>query len=91
MGERLWVADPEVQIALIHERLAHVLKREREARGMSQVALARKAKINNSTLSLIESCGRQPTLAILIRISIAMDLTPLDLLRECLEEEGEDR
>ncbi len=81
------MADPEAQIAQAHERLASFLKREREARGLSQVALARKAKIDNSTLSLIESCGRQPTLAILVRIAVALEMNVLDLMRQCFDED----
>jgi transcriptional regulator with XRE-family HTH domain len=59
------------------ERLAgNLLRRARAQKGMTQRQLAELAGIPQSSIAKIESGARQPTLPVLTRILVAVDLEP---------------
>jgi transcriptional regulator with XRE-family HTH domain len=57
-----------------------VVRRLREARGLSQTALAREAQVSRITLVRIESGTQDPTLTTLERIARALRVWVRDLL-----------
>lgn len=59
------------------ERLAgNLLRRARAQKGLSQRQLAELAGVPQSSIAKIESGARQPTLPVLTRILVAVDLEP---------------
>jgi transcriptional regulator with XRE-family HTH domain len=61
-------------MAPIH-RLAKTLKRLRAARGLSQEALARKARISRGYLARLETARQDPTLGVLARLAKALGVS----------------
>ena len=64
----------------IHARLAKNLRRMREERGLSQEAFAFEAGIHRTYISDLERARRNPSLAVLERIAIALSVSASDLL-----------
>jgi transcriptional regulator with XRE-family HTH domain len=59
-----------------------VVRDARSARGLSQEALAEKAKISRNMVSLIETGAGNASLRKLVDLSNALKTTPADLLAE---------
>jgi transcriptional regulator with XRE-family HTH domain len=59
-----------------------VLKRHRQAKGFSQEALAEKAEIHPTHISLIERCERNPSLNVAKSLSVALGTSLADLIQE---------
>ncbi len=57
------------------------LKRLREAQGLSQVAVAAKARLTREHLNRLEAGRYQPTLGTLTRLAKALGVPATDLLR----------
>ena len=57
------------------------LRELREKAGMTQERLAEVCKLDRTYISLLERGQRQPTLATMIRLSDALDVTLLNLVR----------
>lgn len=66
------------------------LKRLRGERGLSLRGLAEKARINQATISLIETDKRRAQLATLGKLAIALEV-PLDELLEFLDTSAPER
>lgn len=64
--------------------LAANLRSMRQARGLSQEALADIAGLHRTYVSSVERCERNATLDTLDRLSLALGITPSDLLKETL-------
>jgi transcriptional regulator with XRE-family HTH domain len=64
---------------LLPQRLAHNLRQLREARGMTQDQMARLAGIPRATWGHLESGGANPTIAVLHRVALALQV-PLEEL-----------
>jgi transcriptional regulator with XRE-family HTH domain len=64
------------------QRIGARVKRWREARGLSQLALAKRAKVTQSYISELEAGikGRRPGVAVLQRLARALDLPVTELL-----------
>lgn len=62
------------------ELVATNVRRLREAKGLSQSALARRSKLRPARLSLIEGAKHDPQCETLDRLAKALDVTPADLL-----------
>lgn len=62
--------------------LAANLRTMRQARGLSQEALADIAGLHRTYVSSVERCERNATLDTLDRLSLALGITPSDLLKE---------
>ena len=64
------------------QRIGHVLKTLREQRGLSQINLARQAKVTNVYLSMLENGKRKnPSLLLLRRLAKALGVPVTELLR----------
>ena len=57
-----------------------VLREQREARGLSQEALALSASVDRTVVSQIERAIRQPTLTTLWKLAKALDIQPSTLV-----------
>ena len=64
----------------IMERVARNVKRIRTKRGLTQFALADKAKIHRVYLAQIEGATRAPSLEMLDRLAKALRVKPAELL-----------
>jgi transcriptional regulator with XRE-family HTH domain len=62
-------------------QLGMKLKRVREARGMSQNAIAKKARITREYLSRLESGRYDPTVGVLQRLAKALGVPVTELLQ----------
>jgi transcriptional regulator with XRE-family HTH domain len=58
------------------------LKRWREKRGLTQEGLAQAAGIASSYVSQLERAGKVPSLSIILKLSLALDILPGDLLSD---------
>lgn len=68
--EQKRIVDEEIQ----YYRLLTTFKEARESKGFSQDELARKAKINRTTLSKIESGLRNATIDTMMKLARALDM-----------------
>jgi len=62
------------------EAFGKVLREQREARGLSQEALALSASVDRTFVSQIERAIRQPTLTTLWKLARALDIQPSTLI-----------
>lgn len=74
---------PSTNSALI-EALAIELKARRQELGLTQEDLAGRAELDRPYISLIEVARKQPTLSVLHRLALALDL-PLGAFMERVE------
>jgi XRE family transcriptional regulator, regulator of sulfur utilization len=65
-----------------------VLKKHRQAKGLSQEALAEKADIHPTHVSLIERCERNPSLNVAKSLATALGLSLTSLIREAEESQA---
>jgi transcriptional regulator with XRE-family HTH domain len=70
--------------------LGAVLKKHRQARGFSQEALAEKAGIHPTHVSLIERCERNPSVNVAKALAVALNISLASLVgeAEALQEAG---
>ncbi len=62
------------------EMFGKALKRRREKRGLTQEALAHEAGITASYAGLVERGQKVPSLTIVLRLCLALECSPGDLL-----------
>jgi transcriptional regulator with XRE-family HTH domain len=66
---------------LTGQRIGHVLQATRETKGMTQQALAKRAKVARSYLAKLEAGhSKNPSLAVLQRLAKALGVPVTDLL-----------
>ncbi len=65
----------------IQERFGEVLRRRREAAGLSQEALAAAAGLHRNYVGLLERGKRIPSILVVEKIAAALDTTMASLLR----------
>ena len=65
--------------------LGAVLKKHRQAKGFSQEILAEKAGIHPTHVSLIERCGRNPSVNVAKSLAMALNLSLASLIQEAEE------
>lgn len=70
------------RVEMVSSAVVRLLRREREARGLSMNAVALKAGLSHSMVSRVERELRKPTLDTLLRISTAMDIDLWPLIRK---------
>ena len=68
--------------------LGEILRREREAAGLSQQVLAKRAGINRSYLSELENDAKSPTVQLLMRLCGAMGISAGAVLTEAERNQG---
>ena len=64
------------------KRFARNLKIERKSREISQEALAAKANVHRTEISLLERGGRDPRLSTIVRLARALEVPPSCLLED---------
>ena len=68
-------------MASIQERFGAVLRRRREAAGVSQEALAAAAKVHRNYVGLLERGKRVPSILVVEKLAAALGTTMSSLLR----------
>jgi transcriptional regulator with XRE-family HTH domain len=64
------------------EKFGRVVRRLREARGLTQEELAERAEISATYIGFVERGDNVPTLTIIIQIASALGARPSELLRD---------
>ena len=72
---------PDRKRKLICSNVARILREERQKRGLSMAKVAERAGLSYQAISYIERELRIPGLDVLLRITDAIDLDIIDLLR----------
>ena len=72
----------------IHSTLIALLRKHREALGMSMTVLAQKSGLSLSMISFVEREIRKPTLDTLLRIAEALDVELWKFLRDATKAAG---
>lgn len=67
-------------------RVAHLLRQERERRGLSMNLVAERAGLSQQMVSYVERGMRNPTLETLLRISAAMEINLSEILNQAMIE-----
>ena len=67
-------------LPLLIQSLALEIKVRRKELGLSQEELAGRMQIDRPYISLIEICRKQPTLSVLYRLSVGLDLSLAELM-----------
>jgi transcriptional regulator with XRE-family HTH domain len=70
----------------LQQRFGDMIRRRRKAAGLGQEALADKAGLHRTHVSLLERGQRMPTLAVVKKLAVALDTTMASLMRQ-LEKE----
>lgn len=66
----------------IAKRFGVVLRRRREAAGVSQEALAEKAELHRNYVGLLERGKQVPSILVVEKLATALGTTPSSLLKE---------
>jgi transcriptional regulator with XRE-family HTH domain len=64
------------------ERFGDAMRRMRKERGLSQEALAEAATLTADYIGFIERGENVPTLTVILKVSIALNCTPAELLAD---------
>jgi XRE family transcriptional regulator, regulator of sulfur utilization len=64
------------------EHFGAVVRKLREARGLTQEQLAESAEVSATYIGFVERGDNVPTLTIIIQIAAALDVRPSELLKE---------
>ena len=67
---------------VVCSRVAHILRQEREKRGLSMNLVAERAGLSQQMVSYVEREMRNPTLETLLRIAAAMEIDLAHVLRQ---------
>lgn len=68
--------------SLPSQRFAVLLRKHRRDRGLSQEGLAERAGLHRNFISLIERGVNQPSIDSLFQLALALEISPIDLVRE---------
>lgn len=63
-----------------HQRVGENVRALRLAAGLSQEALAARADLHRTEISLLERAGREPRLSTIVKVARALKVKPADLL-----------
>ena len=66
---------------VIQERLGANIKKRREEAGLTQAHLAERAGIHRTFLNQVENGHKGITTAVLVRLAVALDTSPSDLVQ----------
>jgi len=73
----------------LQQQFGNLIRRRRHAVGLGQEALADKATLHRTHVSLIERGKRMPSILVMKKLAAALETTMADLMRELEEGEGE--
>ena len=79
------------QTAQICARVMHLLKEQRELRGISGSQLAERSGLNQSAISLLDRGKRKPTLDTLVRIAAVLEIELGNVLLQATQDVREQR
>lgn len=68
--------------SLPSQRFAVLLRKYRRDRGLSQESLAERAGLHRNFISLIERGVNKPSIDSLFQLALALEISPIDLVRE---------
>jgi transcriptional regulator with XRE-family HTH domain len=71
---------------VVCSRVARILRREREKRGLSMNMVAERAGLSQQMVSYVEREMRSPTLETLLRIAAAMEISLVKVLGQAVKE-----
>jgi transcriptional regulator with XRE-family HTH domain len=77
------VASDKSQQAVCN-RVARILRREREKRGLSMNQVAERAGLSQQMVSYVERGMRNPTLETLLRMAAALEIDFAEMIRQAL-------
>jgi ribosome-binding protein aMBF1 (putative translation factor) len=80
-SEFLGLTAAEATLVDMKVSLSHALRARRQARGLSQVALARRLRSSQSRVAKMEAADRTVSVELLLRALIALGATPRDIAR----------
>lgn len=72
----------EKRARLICERIVELIREERERKRLSKYALAEKSGVSQQMIGYVERGLRSPSLEILLRLTVALEIDLADLLRK---------
>ena len=72
-------------------RVAQLLRREREKRGLSMNGVAERAGLSQQMVSYVERGMRNPTLETLLRIAAAIEIDIAEVLRQAIKTADQGR
>ncbi len=72
----------------IAKRFGTVLRRYREAAGVSQEALAARAELHRNYVGLLERGKQVPTLLVVEKLAVALGTTMSSIIRDVEKEDG---
>jgi ribosome-binding protein aMBF1 (putative translation factor) len=79
--EFLGLTAAEATLVDLKVSLSHALRARRQARGLSQVTLARRLRSSQSRVAKMEAADRTVSVELLLRALIALGATPRDIAR----------
>jgi transcriptional regulator with XRE-family HTH domain len=65
------------------EIFGKIIQEERKAKKISQEKLSKLTGLDRTFISLIENGKRNPTLATILKISAALEISPSELFQKC--------
>jgi transcriptional regulator with XRE-family HTH domain len=83
-----WLLSTEAAVQPIQQRFGEVLRRRREAAGLSQEALAADAGLHRNYVGLLERGKRIPSILVVEKLATALGTTMSSLLRS-VEKQAE--
>jgi transcriptional regulator with XRE-family HTH domain len=81
----------EKMLQLACDKVAEMLRRERQRQGLSMTSLATRAGLSQQSVSYVERCMRTPNLDTLIRITDALGIELSPLIAKALKATKSDR
>lgn len=76
-----WAAPSAEQAATVRAVVAENVRRERKARGLTQLALADACGVAENTISRLEKPDHEPRILTCVAVAFALDVPVLNILR----------
>ncbi len=76
---------------LVCERVAQILKEEREKRGLSMTSLGERAGLSQQMVSYVERGMRIPGLDTLIRVTDALEIDLPEIIKRAMQADSENK
>ena len=72
----------------LQQKFGNVIRRRREVCGLSQEALADKAGLHRTYISLLERGQRMPSIEVVRQLALALNTTMASLMKELEDSKG---
>lgn len=70
----------------IEKTFGGILKEVRKGKEMTQEELAYHCQLDRTYISLLERGLRQPTISTLFKLSVALDISPVEFIKKIMEQ-----